>query len=331
MLFHPAVIALIAAAVLVSMMLLYSSYYGYQIVRRWNLASGSEVQLALERRTYLISTILTYAFGFQVLSLFLYLFTADHLHTFFVGAMCAAGTLNVNGYGYPALVLKILNFLLAGVWLIINYVDNRAYDYPLVKKKYLFLLVITPLVMVETATLTGYFLQLDPDIITSCCGSLFSAGTGSISSEIVSLPGKPMGMALYLFTAAAIVSGFHFWVGGKGIYLFSAIAVAAFVVAVFSLISFVSPYIYELPTHHCPFCILQGEYGYIGYPMYAALLGGGVTGMGAGVAAPFRGVASLTGIVPAVQKKLAIVSIACYLAFVLMVSYEVLFSNLVQP
>ena len=91
---------------------------------------GSEQLAALERRTYLISTILTYAFGFQLLALFLYMFTADNLHTFFVGAMCAAGTLNVNGYGYPTLLLKIFNFLAAGTWL--NSPELRATTVPMI-------------------------------------------------------------------------------------------------------------------------------------------------------------------------------------------------------
>ena len=86
-------------------------------------------------------------FAFELISFFLYIYTADHLHTLFVGAMCAAGTLKVNGFGYPALLLKMLNFILAGLWLIMNYADNQAYDYPLIKKKYLLLLLITPLVL----------------------------------------------------------------------------------------------------------------------------------------------------------------------------------------
>ena len=55
--------------------------------------------------------------------------------------MCAAGTLNVNAYGYPTLVLKVLNCLLAGIWLILNHADNRADDYPLIRKKYALLLL----------------------------------------------------------------------------------------------------------------------------------------------------------------------------------------------
>lgn len=130
MIFHPSIIALYVASVLISFMVLYGASYGIQILRRWDITSGSELQLILERKTYLISTLLTYLFGFEIVSLFLYIFTVDHLHTFFVGAMCAAGSLYVNGYGYPALILKIINFLFAGVWLILNYTDNRAYDIP---------------------------------------------------------------------------------------------------------------------------------------------------------------------------------------------------------
>jgi hypothetical protein len=332
MLFHPAIIALLTTSMLTSLMLLYAGYYGYLIIRQWDLSSGSELQLSLERRTYLISTILTYLFAFQVLSLFLYLYTADSLHTFFVGAMCAAGTLNVNGYGYPALVLKIVNLLTAGVWLILNFVDNRAYDYPLVRKKYLFLLVITPLLLIETVTLAGYFLGLDPNIITSCCGSLFSEGGRSISSDIVSLPPGLMGMAFYVSMAGSVALGLAFFVKEKGAYLFSAMAGIAFVVAVLATISYISPYIYELPTHHCPFCILQGEYGYIGYPLYAGLLGGAVTGLGVGVLMPFRNMRSLRTIIPGVQKRLTIASVICYVAFAAIVTYRIMLSNLVlQP
>src|SRR4030067_2667265 len=198
MVFHPAIIALSAESLLVSFMISYSAYYGIHILRKWDVRSGSEIQLILERRTYLISTILAYLFGFQLFSLFLFIFTADHLHTLFVGAMCAAGSLYVNGYGYPALILKIITFLLAGLWLILNYADNRAYDYPLIKKKYLFLLLIAPLIVTEMVFQWNYFLRLNPDVITSCCGSLFSAEAGTMTSEIASLPSIPMKVTFYI-------------------------------------------------------------------------------------------------------------------------------------
>jgi hypothetical protein len=91
MIFHPAIIGLFLSSILIGFMVLYCAFYGIRIVRRWDILSGSELQLTLERRTYLISTFLSYIFGFQLLSLFLFIFTTDELHPFFVGAMCAAG------------------------------------------------------------------------------------------------------------------------------------------------------------------------------------------------------------------------------------------------
>ncbi len=327
MIFHPAILALYASSVLISFMVLYSVSYGVQILKGWNIESGSEQQLILERKTYLISTLLTYLLGFELLSLFLYVFTADRLHTFFVGAMCAAGTLYVNGYGYPALFLKIANFLLAGLWLILNYTDNRGYDYPLIKKKYALLLLLAPLILTEAFLQVNYFLRLKPDIITSCCGSLFSKGTDTLSSEISLLPIRPMEAVFYLFMAATLFTGVAFYWTGRGGYLFSSLSGATFLVSMASILSFISVYFYELPTHHCPFCLLQGEYGYIGYPLYLTLLGGTVSGMGAGVLMPFREIRSLSRVTPSIQKRLGLLSVILFFLFTAIVTYKIIFSN----
>ena len=207
MIFHPAVISLSAGSLLVSSMLLYSSWFGGGILRKWDLRSGSELQLSLERRTYLISTILSYAFGFQLMSFFLFVFTADHLHILFTGAMCAAGTLNVNEYGYPTIMLKAVNFILVGLWLIMNYTDNKAFDYPLIRKKYAALLILTPFVLAETLLQGAYFLGLRAEVITSCCGSLFSGDSDGVASEIVSLPQRPLMTAFYAVMPATILLG----------------------------------------------------------------------------------------------------------------------------
>ena len=166
MILHPAIVALFLVSLLMTGMTLYGSFFGIRIMRRWDLRSGSEEQLDLERRTYLISTLLSYVLAFQVGSLFLFIHTADALHNQFVGAMCAAGSLNAAPYGYPAFLLKIMNVILAGLWLIINYVDNGAYDYPLIVKKYALLLILAPLIAAESVVQTLYFLDLKADIIT---------------------------------------------------------------------------------------------------------------------------------------------------------------------
>ncbi len=329
MIFHPAIVALYTSSFLMACMLLYAAFYGLRIQRSWDLRSGSELQLMLERRTYLISTILSYVFVFELISFFLFIYVADHLHTLFVGAMCAAGTLKVNGYGYPALILKMVNFMMAGLWLLMNYADNRAYDYPLIKKKYLLLLLLTPLLLLEVFLQTRYFLLLRPSIITSCCGTLFGSGNNALAGDIATLPPGAMQFAFYLGMAANVTAGCYFYWRQRGGYILGGLSTAQFIISIAAMLSFISPYFYELPTHHCPFCILQMEYGYIGYPLYGALFGSAVTGMGVGILMPFRNIKSLAETLPSLQKKLALVSVISLVVFFGVVTYRILFTDFV--
>jgi hypothetical protein len=312
---HPAVIALLGAALLITAMLLYAGYHGIRIIRAWDPASGSEGQLALERLTYLISTLVAYALFFQLLSLFLYIYTAESIHHLFAGAMCAAGTLNVNGFGYPVLLLKTVNALAAGVWLIVNHLDSRGYDYPLIRPKYGLLLVLTLLVTVETLLQFGYFRGLRTDLITSCCGSLFSSESQSLAGEVAAFPARPMMVLFGATLAAAVASGALFLRSGRGARLFALAGGCHFLTAALSLVSFIALYFYELPTHHCPFCLLQREYGHVGYLLYACLFTGGVAAAGVGILDLCRGHASLARAIPPLQRRLAVIALAAALLY----------------
>ncbi len=327
MIFHPAIIALFLSSIFIGYLMSYSAYFGFVIQKRWDLQSGSELQLNLERKTYLISTILTYVFAFEIFSFFLYIFTADRLHTLFAGAMCAAGTLQANPYGYPALLLKIFNLVLAGLWLILNYADNRGYDYPLIRRKYLFLLFFSPFILLEMYLQAEYFLGLRPNIITSCCGSLFSAGQGTLTSDLAAIPATPMKWIFYLTAGSTVIGGIRFYRQGKGGYFFAVMSALTLPVSIVSIISFISLYYYELPTHHCPFCILQGEYHYIGYLLYGTLLGGAVAGIGTGILMPFMNLKSLAQTIPNTQRKLALISLVLFSIFIFAVTCRMVFSD----
>jgi len=296
-------------------------------VRGWDLRSGSELQLRLERRTYLVSTILGYLFLFHIVSYFLYVFTADDLCQLFVGAMCAAGTLNANAWGYPTLLLKTLNVLAAGVWLLLNHADNRASDYPLIRWKYGLLLALTPLLLAEAALQAAFFLSLKPALITSCCGSLFSGEGASLAGDLAALPLGPARLAFFGCAVATVTSGAWLARTGRGAWLFAALSAASFLVGAAALVSFISIYVYELPTHHCPFCVLQAGYHFVGYPLYVSLLGAAVTGLGVGVLAPFRGIPSLTAVVPATQKRLALASVLLLLVYVALAAWQMVFTE----
>jgi len=328
MMFSPAIISLLIGSALVALMLLYSCYYGGLILCKWNLRSGSELQLELERRTSLISTLVSYALGFQAFSLFLFVYTADSLAPFFVGAMCAAGSLNVNQWGYATILLKVVNLLFAGVWLIANHTDGCAFDYPLIKAKYSLLVIMTPLVTVEAILQTSYFFALKPNVITSCCGRLFTPESAGMVGAVLALPRASAETAFGACLAVMFALGIWVYKKMTATVLFSLATAAAFVASVVGLIAFISPYFYELPTHHCPFCVLQREYGYVGYPIYFTLLIGTVSGLGTGIVGYYRKRPSLKQAAPRIQRRLVLAALISYALFIAITMYGVAASNL---
>jgi hypothetical protein len=328
MILQPTVISLLLMCLITMAMILGSAGCAIPVLKRWNIGSGSEEQLRLERRTYLVSMMLSYVLALEIGSFFLFIYAADSLHSLFTGAMCAAGTFNANSYGYPALLLKIAGLILAGLWLILNFVDNRAHDYPLVRVKYALLLFLAPVAVAEGAIETAFFLGLKGDIITSCCGSLFSNGGRGVAAQMASVPARMAIPAFFASLGVTLASGLFFRATKKGAYLFSALSSANFIVSAVALISFISLYFYELPTHHCPFCILQRAYGYVGYPLYGSLLAGGVSGLGVGLLASLRKTGSLSRILPRVQRLLALVCLASYALFAAISVWQMIFSRL---
>ena len=312
MLFQPAIIALLLASALCVLALAASAPFALEVIRRWDIRSGSERQLQLERRTYLFSTLLTFVLALQLAAVLLFVFNAEKMSGMFVGAMCAVGTLNVNAFGFPALNAKIAVFFLAAMWLAINHVDSCARDYPLVRIKYALLLLLAPLLVASSWIELQYFLGLKADVITSCCGSLFSEGSPTLAAEASVLPPLP---AMWLFYAslggAIAVAGWHGYGGGRSrtaAYALAAASALAFAATISGILSFVSLYIYEHPNHHCPFCILKPEYGYQGYWLYVPLFAAAAAGLAAGAVQPFARIASLRDIVPGFSRPLAAIA-----------------------
>jgi len=329
MLFQPAIIALLLASYVSVLMLVAATPYAWQLVRRWDIASGSELQLRLERRTYLMSTLLTFVFATQLVALLLFVFNADKMAVMFVGAMCAVGTLNANAWGFPALISQIVVFFLAAVWLVVNHVDSRAYDYPLVRVKYRLLMWILPFVVLAFALQLVYFLNLKADIITSCCGSLFSGNAKTLAGDASALP--PL-QALWLFYGALLtviaVAVLHARKLSAA-YFVAASSSAAFIAALTGILSFVSLYVYEHPHHHCPFCLLKPEYDYQGYWLYVPLFAATAAGLGVGAIQPFSRVPSLAAIVPQMSRRLAWIAALGFVLFTAVATFMVADSNLI--
>ncbi|MFZ5775443.1 MAG: hypothetical protein ACOY3Z_08180 [Thermodesulfobacteriota bacterium] len=275
-----------------------------RVLRFWNPASDDTLQIRLESEIWLSSTLVAYGLGFQMIGLILLVLAADHFASAIVGAMCATGSLLANPYGVPALVVKLAGVFLYGFWILLHQLDIRSEHYPLVRFKYAYLLLLLPLFLADLALQSLYVAGLKPEIITSCCAVVFGGSSGGGTNLLAS--SSPQGL-LALFAAsilllAGVATGlwrnWRPWLG----WLHAAGWAWFLPLALVVVTTVVSSYVYAMPYHKCPFCLLKPEYHYFGFPLYGTLLAGSFLGITAGVAGAFSGRPGLAGVVAGYQR-----------------------------
>lgn len=258
--------------ILESLLLLFLSlsfFMALSIARHFDINATTLRQYRLERQSYLVSVIITFALLIKAGVFLYFVFTLDKLSNVITGAMCAAGVVTASEYGIYLLIIKLLNLFLFGFWLVLNRLDNRHENYPYTRLKFTFFGTLFPLIIAEFTLFLLHIDALDPAAIVSCCGVLFSAGNTSLIGDLVTIPVFYVLTLFYVLFAVTLLAAFkkHYPVLLGATLLFLPVAILA-------VINLFSTYIYELPTHRCPFCLLQKEYNYTGYLGYLLLLGG---------------------------------------------------------
>ncbi len=265
----PEVLAILLIDAIFFIFALIAFFLSIRIVLKWDINKTTPLQYSLEKQSYLISTIIKYILFLKIPLFIFFIFTLDKLSNVIPGAMCAAGVVNATPYGFPLLILKIINIYLFGLWLILHRFDTNSPDYPFTKIKFLFFILIFFTLSGEIVLEFLMFKGIDPAKIVSCCGTLFSAAKTSGISSLMSLPHAPVVSAFYISFFLIVI-----FYKLKNDILFGIANLWFLIISIFSLILFFSTYIYELPTHHCPFCLLQKDYYYIGYFLYIFLFSG---------------------------------------------------------
>jgi hypothetical protein len=238
--------------------------------------------------------------------------------------------LNANPVGWTALALKVIVLIVSPIWIVFDQLDRRAGDFPIIKMKFLALLLFAPLMAADLVLQIRYFAGLDPEIITSCCGALFSESGSSLASEVAGLPVRPMLVAFYVVAALFLATGIACLVSLSRFlrYILAGTSLLIFGISLAAVVSFLSLYIYELPTHHCPFDMLQRQYAFIGYPIYIFLFGAVLFGLLPGLSQPLRRFPSLTGVIAETEVTWLTLAVVSMLLFVCVASWKVIFGSL---
>jgi hypothetical protein len=234
------------------------------IYKKWDIKKSSQTQYRLEKLSFLNQTIIKYIFLIKLPLFLFFIYTLDKLSNVIIGAMCAVGVVNATEVGLYLMILKIVNIYLFAFWLVLNSLDLKKEDLPYTKLKYAFFIILYPLLFLEIALEVYMFNTIDISKLVSCCGTVFSSSSSSTISNLFAIP-TPL---LLTFFYGTFLFMFLF---KRQRYIFGILNLAFIMIALISLILFFSTYVYELPTHHCPFCLLQKDYFYVGYIFYTLL------------------------------------------------------------
>lgn len=231
----------------------------------WDFESSSRAQYELEKGGYLLVAVIIFFIIVKIALFPFFAHTIDSLSAIVPGAMCGAGVISANDYGMPLLGLKIAILYLCGIWLVLNKKDMSAKNYPFMRKKLLLFISIFVLFILELLLELLYFSNIDTNAPVACCSVIF--GVVSVSSD---LPfGLDIGQLLILFYLVFLLILVANSIKNRAV---SVLANIFFLyVSYYAIVYFFGTYIYELPTHLCPFCLLQKEYYYVGYLLYALL------------------------------------------------------------
>ncbi len=235
------------------------------ILRQWNFNATSTKQYILEKRAYLVVLIIFFTLGFKIVLLPFFSYMVDSLNVIVPGAMCGAGVISANAYGPPLLSLKVVILFLAGIWLIVNKEDINAVDYPYFKAKFWFFVLIFLFIVVESILDVLYLANISTLSPVMCCSNIYGAAGGSDPLPF-GLDTTMLLLLYYLLFVLIIVLSFS-----KYAFLNFLANIAFLYFGYYAVVYFFGTYVYELPTHKCPFCMLQKEYFYVGYLIWGTL------------------------------------------------------------
>ncbi len=291
-------IALLVAAAAALFVLGGATRTAVKVLLHWDPGSDRARQIALENETCLAALLVRFALLLQLFSLLLLVQAADSFSHILAGAMCATGAFVANDYGMPVLAVKLFGVFFYGFWLVLHHLDLRSEFLPLTRLKFGYLLLLAPLLVADISLVVLYLAKLRPDIITSCCGVVFATAAGEGRNLVGPLPATSVMLLFYGLAGLLLVLAFILKKrterdGPAGDLPLLNISYASgcmvfFVLALMVITTVISPYIYALPSHRCPFDILRTEYYAVGYPIYLSLMVLTFAGISGGVTAFLR-------------------------------------------
>ncbi len=240
-------------------------YQSLFLLKRYDSNAVSAYQYKLEKKSYLLITIISVSIIIKFLLLPFFVHTLDVLSSIVPGAMCGAGVIKANEFGEIALVVKIVVVMFSLLWMKLNSYDEKSLKQPYFTKKLYFFIFIYILIFLELFLEIKFLVNISTESPVLCCSAIYvdDADKNPLPFNLSMLSLLVLFYSLYLLLL--LLSYF------KKKYFLAPISLIFGYISYYVIVYFLGTYIYELPTHKCPFCMLQSDYYFIGYGIFASL------------------------------------------------------------
>jgi len=265
--FIPSISISLFLEIAIFLLLSYTFFFTILIIKNYKQADSSEMHYILEKRSYLLVTTISLAIILKLLLLPFFFSTLNSLSDLIPGAMCSAGVVGANSFGIYTVIIKILIIFLSLLWLKLNAQDEITPQQPYFRSKLYLFIVLYFFIIIELLLEIGFFTHLTTDSPVLCCSTIYK--TVKSTNFLLSLPLSYL-LSLYIIIYLLLL----FFNYKTKRYLSAFFAVVFSYTSYYTLVYFFGTYIYELPTHKCPYCMLQADYYFIGYFIYFTLFMG---------------------------------------------------------
>lgn len=226
-----------------------------RIYRRWNTSTEDE-RPELEKTFYLAFAAVIIILGIRLFLVPLYFWTMQGFVPMIPGAMCLWGVFDsVPEVTWGSLLLKFVLPVVFIGWLLLSFINGKCKTHPLMHNMMAFFIAIVPLVLIDSILDIYVFSKITP-LQVSCCSDAIDVGTRPVPGIIAGLSGQSFLIVAFLsisaiYTLLLFISLKH----NKAHLLSLILSIPLAAVLVLTITEALTPWLLNLPFHHCPFCL----------------------------------------------------------------------------
>lgn len=240
---------------------------------RWNKARTGESRTIEENRSYLLLLMAVVILTVKLPSWPFFYVTLQSYISHIPGAMCIFGVTQAQPYlSGIAQIFKPVVFFAIGSWLLLNGIDRTTESSPLFRRKFIFLSLISLLILMDSIIDLAYFTSFDIESEVSCCTIFFDLPERTTALLPLTILGE--GYENYITSIyslsniilIAVITSFYFNISLRSLKQISLIIIFitgtilslgnAFITTL-AFFEVIAPELMELPHHHCIYCMWQ--------------------------------------------------------------------------